>query len=543
MSATALHATNASLSVAHGTDQNGAWLSPRVRLVTLAFVLVVAALFRLPLLDRIPNGLFLDEASRGYDAYSLSRTGRDQYGVAWPLFAEGLDDYTPGLYTYLTVPFVAALGPTPLAVRLPAALAGIATVGLTYGAVAAFFGAPTGLVAAALLATSPWHILPSRTGAEWILLPLFTTAGVWSLAAGRQRGPALVLAGAMLGMGLYSYAFARVLEPLLVAGFALVWWRALRPHWCWALTGLLVFAILALPVVQFGLTPEGQTRLRTVVPLDRYPGFALIPYVLANFVSYFAPWFLVWGSEPTHHHRLAGFGPILPFMVPLVTLGLLAAIRRPARPLAFWLWWIVAAPASAALHRESPSSLLLLGAIPAWQALAAVGAVSGIVWLAERGVRLARVAALAGLVAATITAGLAARALYLEYPVYAADDWEYGAAQVVQFLEAERSGYDGVLVSDRLDTPHILVLFFAQFDPVRYQQAPIHVSQPNVRSRGEIGVYRFGKISDVLDRPGRYLVWVTPAEGQHVFPNTAPLLTVALPTGEAAHFVYDVERH
>ena len=98
----------------------------------LAAVLLIAALLRLPALDRVPPGLFLDEASRGYDAYALLRTGADQYGVRWPLFAEGLDDYTPTLYTVLVIPSVALLGLTEVAVRLPAALVGIATVGTTH---------------------------------------------------------------------------------------------------------------------------------------------------------------------------------------------------------------------------------------------------------------------------------------------------------------------------------------------------------------------------------------------------------------------------
>ena len=156
-------------------------------------------------------------------------TGADQYGVRWPLFAEGLDDYTPTLYTLLVVPSVAALGLTEVAVRLPAALAGIAD-GRARPTCAAgrCSGGAAGLVAAALVAISPWHILPSRTGAEWVLLPLFMTTGVWLLARGRTHGPSLLLAGMTLGVGLYSYAFARLLVPLLVVGFAALWWRELR---------------------------------------------------------------------------------------------------------------------------------------------------------------------------------------------------------------------------------------------------------------------------------------------------------------------------
>jgi hypothetical protein len=140
------------------------------------------------------------------------------------------------------------------------------------------------------------------------------------------------------------------------------------------------------------------------------------------------------------------------------------------------------------------------------------------------------------------TAALVARALYLEYPVYAADDWLYGSRETIAYLEAHRKEYDDALVSDRLATPHVLVLFFARVDPAAYQAAPIQVRQPAVRSRGEIGQYQFGRISELLERPGRHLVWVPANEDRAPFGGREPLLTVALPDGRPAHVVYEVDR-
>lgn len=510
--------------------------------IALTGALLLAAAFRLPVLDRVPNGLFLDEASRGYDAFALLRTGADQYGVRWPLFPEGIDDFTPVLYTLLALPSVAALGLTETAVRLPATLAGVATVATTFLCGRALVGRRPAVVAALLVAISPWHILPSRTGAEWALLPLFTTTGLWLLARGRQHGPALLGAGLVLGVGLYSYAFARLLVPLLVVGFAALWWRDLARQWRWALAGGLILAACATPLVQFALTPAGQARLQAVVPLDRYQGWALLPYALANYASYFGPGFLIWGSEPTHHHRVAGLGPVLPIMAPLALAGLVATARRPMRGTLFVLWWLAVAPASAALHRESPSSALLLGAIPAWQLVCGVGAA----WLVDVAERwragAGRLLAGAALIGGLATAVLVGRALYVEYPVYAADDWLFGSRETIAYLEANRAAYDDVLVSDRLPTPHVLVLFFGAPDPLAYQRAPIHVRQPNVRSRGQIGQYQFGRIRDLLDRPGNHLVWVTADEGRELFGESPPLLTVRLPDGRPTMLVYASRR-
>ena len=75
-------------------------------------------------LDSIPP-IKPDEAGNAYGAYCLLETGGDRWGARWPLLLEALGqcDYRSALYAYLTIPFVALLGPDQLAlaVRLPAA--------------------------------------------------------------------------------------------------------------------------------------------------------------------------------------------------------------------------------------------------------------------------------------------------------------------------------------------------------------------------------------------------------------------------------------
>lgn len=68
--------------------------------------------------------LLWDEASIGYNAYSILTTARDEHGQFLPLIFKSFGDYKPGLYIYLTLPFVALFGLSPLAVRLPSILLG-----------------------------------------------------------------------------------------------------------------------------------------------------------------------------------------------------------------------------------------------------------------------------------------------------------------------------------------------------------------------------------------------------------------------------------
>ena len=63
----------------------------------LGAVLVIAALMagvglRVVGLDRVPPGLYADEARNGYDAYSILLTGRDHHGNFLPLVFQGFND-------------------------------------------------------------------------------------------------------------------------------------------------------------------------------------------------------------------------------------------------------------------------------------------------------------------------------------------------------------------------------------------------------------------------------------------------------------------
>ena len=66
-----------------------------------------------------------DEAALGYNAYSLLKTGKDEYGTRWPLALRSFDDYKPPLYAYLAIPTVKYLGLSTYSVRLPAAINGV----------------------------------------------------------------------------------------------------------------------------------------------------------------------------------------------------------------------------------------------------------------------------------------------------------------------------------------------------------------------------------------------------------------------------------
>src|SRR3989344_2849602 len=130
-------------------------------------VLTLAFILRFYHLGQNPLSLNWDETSNAYNAYSILKTGRDEYERFLPLYNRSFDDYKPPLYMYLNVPTVAIFGLTPFAARLPSALFGFLTVPLIYFLVRKLFNQKLmALAAMFLLAISPWHIQFSRVGFE-----------------------------------------------------------------------------------------------------------------------------------------------------------------------------------------------------------------------------------------------------------------------------------------------------------------------------------------------------------------------------------------
>ena len=171
---------------------------PRSRRLALLAVLSVAAGTRLIGLTDAPPGINHDEASNGYDAYSILQTGKDRWGEPWPILLEafGRADYRGALYAYLVVPFHAMAGPEHLilSTRLPAAVLGLLTIVCLYVLVSKIADPSTALWAALFLTLSPWHVQLSRFGHEASITPAFTVVALtlmaWARWPFRGRCPA-----------------------------------------------------------------------------------------------------------------------------------------------------------------------------------------------------------------------------------------------------------------------------------------------------------------------------------------------------------------
>ncbi len=105
----------------------------------LVLIIVIAALVRFIAIGDNPPSLNWDEVSHGYNAYSILKTGKDEWGKSFPTIFRAYGDYKLPVYIYLTAITESLFGLNAFAVRLPSVLAGIATVIFTYLLVSELF--------------------------------------------------------------------------------------------------------------------------------------------------------------------------------------------------------------------------------------------------------------------------------------------------------------------------------------------------------------------------------------------------------------------
>ena len=146
--------------------------------IILLGIFALALFLRFFRLSDFPVGFHQDEASLGYNGYSLLLTGKDENNNPLSLYIDMFGDNRPSGYHYLTILPIKIFGLAEFATRFPGALFGSLSIFAIYFLVLCIFqNKKLGILAAFLLAISPWHIVLSRASAEAIVALFFIMVG------------------------------------------------------------------------------------------------------------------------------------------------------------------------------------------------------------------------------------------------------------------------------------------------------------------------------------------------------------------------------
>ncbi len=357
----------------------------------LVFTLLIAALLRLWQIGTLPPGLHYDEAADTIIAEQIAR------GENAPIFIEA---YTGKevLFFYWAAAWMKVIDSSVFAMRLAAALLGVLTVAATYRAIREMLAArphprplsQTGrggqnvaLLAATFIATSFWHVLMSRLGFRSISEPLIQALTLAALFRGLRLNSSrwFVVAGALVGLNLYTYLAAR-LFPVAIALIFLYFILFDRGHRLDRLTQFVLTVasavIVFLPLgVYFVQHPAAfLTRIEQVAPRGDQ-----LASLLTNIGKALGMFFV--DGDPYIRFNLPG-RPLFPVLLgvlflPGVVIALIGVFRgrtiqrRGAYFSLITLTLVMLLPTALAVNEITPSNLRAIGLMPAVFTFPALG--------------------------------------------------------------------------------------------------------------------------------------------------------------------------
>ena len=302
-------------------------------LVVLPAIIVVVVVSHLAGLQVSPPGLFGDEAAFGYNGWAIAHHGVDQYGVAWPLFFRSFGDYKGPVGVYSEALLTAFLPLTPIIVRLPNALGGIA-LAMVAGGLGWRLTRSQAVAFILILEASfePWFFHLGRTMLEADLFtPLCYVLALLALAGnGERRLRNCLAAGIALGVAPFTAQPARFFTIVMVGLLILSFGGRIRGR---RLAALVIPPMLATAIV----VAAGGVAVARLGAVSVFSGRSVLDavlFALSNYPQYFGPRLLFINGDG-NLLLSSGFGGLL-FLtaIPLIVLGLIAAYRRRGEPMA-----------------------------------------------------------------------------------------------------------------------------------------------------------------------------------------------------------------
>ncbi|NCN87454.1 MAG: phospholipid carrier-dependent glycosyltransferase [Candidatus Pacebacteria bacterium] len=200
----------------------------------LFFILLIGLFVRTFRINEAPSRLTHDEMSIGYNAFSIAKTGLDEWSRRLPLSFEAFGDHKLPGYIYSVVPFISILGLNVISLKLPSIIAGLVII--IFGYLITFKitnNKKTSLFTALIIALSPWPIHISRMALESNLALAFYSGGlffslsIFDKKVNKEKNNQnslikLSLSGLLFALSSYTYIAFRLISVLTLISLLII---------------------------------------------------------------------------------------------------------------------------------------------------------------------------------------------------------------------------------------------------------------------------------------------------------------------------------
>lgn len=465
--------------------------------IFLVLIFILAVVLRLWQIEEIPPSLNWDEVSHGYNAYSILKTGQDEWGFKFPLIFRAYGDYKLPLYIYLTTISESLFGLNMFSVRLVSVVAGLLLVLLTYLLTWKITKSTNiSLLAAFLTALSPWSLFLSRVAVEANLAALLFATGIYFLINWLEnfRLKNLIYTAFVWGLSLHTYNSARILVPLVVLLVSILIIRAKKAKQLPIFWLIILFFFI--PIIGQLFDKSGSARFEWVSLIDQgtvnkiierrtsssLPSFAsrilynrpsfFLLEASKNYLANLSPQYLFFRGGS--HYQFSQPNHELLFLVtaPFLLIGLTKVFWKGDIREKIILIWFFLAFIPSAVTRDAPHVLRSILVLPTPMIIP----VLGLKWLTNK---ISKKSFFKGQLIILIFLITVLTSFFKWwndyqkiYPVAYSWAWQDGYQEMVAYLKENYEQYDKIIITKRYGEPHEFILFWWPWDPQKFRNDP-----------------------------------------------------------------------
>ncbi len=528
----------------------------------LLLIIIISTALRIFYLGKIPNGFYSDEAAYGYNAYSLLKTARDEYGSFLPVAFKSFGDYKAPLYIYFMVPFIGVFGLTEWSVRFSAAVLGIGSIILIYYLTRELFKKQSLALLSALFASiSPFSLQFNRMAHENNLVVFLILLGLVFFIKSLKSANYIFLSITAFILSIYTYHDARIFTPLFILALIVIYRRQLNLLKKKLLWGLLLALLLLLPFINLLRTDAFWSRPKfTIISSD--PGIGLrindergediktqffsptlfhnkvISYTLTFMDNYFKHYsfnFLFLMGDPVKIYQTVGNGILYLITLPFIIYGIYYLFRYNLNHKWLIFSWLILAPVPSALTRFVPSASRIFSIQPVFAILTSLGLYGSLKIINNLKIKRLYIKIIVLLLSINI-------AYYLHYYYFNtnlryAKEWHFGMKEVIAEVEKRQDNFAQVWFSKNA-WGYSYPLFYLKYPPEKYQ------TQARLTALNQFGFgwvdsfdkYIFADIGDISKLSSNTLYVGAPQDFANI---KKPLYTVYYPDGQVAFYLVD----
>ena len=475
-------------------------------------IILVAFFLRFYQLNKFPVALNWDEISHGYNAYSLIKTGKDQWSTSWPIFNfRAYGDYPTTLNLYLSFPFIYLFGLNEWSIRIVSALCGFGLVIVSYFLGQEIFkDQKKSLLLMLLVAISPWTFFPSRGVFQSVVAQFFFPLGILFLIKAIKKIKLLPLGIFFISISTYAYHNTKIVVPILLFLYFIIFFKGLikanlSKHKKTFLFSILIFFVLMIPQIINTFDKEAQARSRWVFIINpasvneiennrnTYLGNPLIAKlkynrvtlftttVFKNYLDFINPKILFFNSTQNFQFNIPNTGILYSVCLPFYYIGLIILVIKIISTVkgrspqdrgvcSFLIFWFLIGLVPAVITVGDFPVLRSMTILPLPQLFIIIGLSKTLDFIKNKNLKNIFIILFLGIL--SIQSFKYFKNYFTDYATNYSSSWQYGYKEVIYYIKENYSNYDQIFFTKKYGEAHEFVLFYWPWNPKSYQNDP-----------------------------------------------------------------------